>query len=182
MNADRMKDLEVAKGLFPLMAGTDVFEIWLAPIINNCGWPFKGLSDGIAGTEWERVFTWQPLQKIAQLNWHRVALPFSDITFTPQAQSTIDAMFETHVCNFNNPSLLKIKNTRERFTRCYEFTRRTGRTPVPCVLFADVGGYSIFDGNHRLGAMWTVSSESDIPCVLDAWIGSSGDFSNGTNA
>src|SRR5260221_5332007 len=107
MEGDHKEELELARSFFPLMEGTDVFAIWLAPIIAEYSWPFTSLSDPITPTGWEPVLTWQPLEKIAKLRWHLIEVTFSLSLFTPQAESTIYALFESHVCGLQNAGLNK---------------------------------------------------------------------------
>lgn len=111
-----MDNIAAAKSLFPTMPDA-VFEMWLQPAVQQFGWPFKSLSDSIDGSGWETTLTWQSLERIAQLVWHRRELPFASIRFTPQTQSTIQAMFECHIAGWRPHPLMRIKDTRSRFFR-----------------------------------------------------------------
>ena len=161
--------LNTARSIFRNMPD-EVFDMWIAPLIGDHGWPFRSATDSTTGTHWHRYFAERGIQVIAQLRWNRREMPFASVRFHPVSQSTIDALRRHHTFGIWNSQIAALKDSAERFTGFQKLVQRDGRIPAPCVLMCEALSYTILDGHHRIAALASMPSGESF--TLDAWIGS----------
>ena len=150
----------------------EVFDIYIAPLIESHGWPFESLdrppSNPIEGRRWFQMFDLQSVQTISQLSWKRLEIPFAHAGFHPRAHQVVTALINLHVFGVNT-FVTPIANTREKFFSARAYIQETGTMPVPVILQYDSEGFRILDGNHRLAAMTSFSNND--AGIIDCWVG-----------
>jgi hypothetical protein len=136
---------------FPKMPD-EAFNIWLAPLIDEIGWPFLQLDSDISGTRWETL-----LANITLDRWHAFDWELRHVVFTPRtvAHSSLMKIDCIHDHCVRNAYTLtaNLQNTKERFRACAEFFATHGRIPLPVVAIPRHGRLELVDGHHRIAAL-----------------------------
>lgn len=160
--------LEAAKSMFPNMPD-EVFDLWLAPLIESDGWPFNSLSSPTRGTIWYRYFEGHSLYVINNLFWEYKLIPCLLNRFHPNSVNVLALLAYDYTHNLSALTAeLKDGKGRESFTRSQKFIKRTGRIHTPVVFIVDSGLYQIMDGNHRIAALFSIGLNG---LTIEAWIG-----------
>jgi hypothetical protein len=162
---------ETARTFLSKMPG-EVFDIYVAPLIESHGWPFdsEGIStDALEARRWYQMFDLQSVQTIGDLSWKRQWFPFSLNLFFPRSKQIVEAIIEHHAGIYFHAGIANVADTKTKFFRAREYIAGTGRMPVPVILQYDMFGLRVLDGNHRVAAMASFPNTSE--CVVDCWIG-----------
>jgi hypothetical protein len=144
-----------------------VFDMWLAPFIQEIGWSFTELSDDLSGTRWNvllggiRLYIWH------QVIWSRLDVEFTKIEFNPFTAVAIKSIIDHCVHNLSTGTA-NLQNTKERFRVCTEFVRAHQTIPKPIVGIARKSQLEVLDGNHRIAALLSVGVPKDYK--LPIWI------------
>ena len=164
--------VEVAREFFASMPG-EVFNIYIAPLIEGHGWPFDSTgqaSNLFEARRWFQMFDRQRVETIRQLSWEKNRFSFDFTLFHPRSKQVIAAIIEHHLGIRSHTAIANVADTRDKFFRARDYIARTGLMPVPVILQYDVTGtLRILDGNHRLAAM--ASFHNSEGGTVDAWIG-----------
>ena len=170
--------------MFPSMPDS-VFNIWLAPHIATGGWPFQSVKQSTINTGWHRLLDGISLESIASRVWARQAIPCSLDPFTNSAIQTILGICAAHIPGWPNtiPGLspnqvfkvitifrgLKSGRAFDSFQRSRAYVDSHKKLHTPAVLLQEPCGLKIMDGNHRIAAIFSLSTADTL--FIDAWIG-----------
>lgn len=145
----------------------EVFEMWLEPIAEHYGWPFKNGNDRIEETKWFNVFGGFSLNTWVTAIWKREEI---NLTTTPLNYVTrIRISSIINRCVEGLPTLTAgVADSEERFRACAEFIMVNGNIPKPIIVLFRNGEAEIIDGNHRIAALFHVGPPNGY--VVPAWI------------
>lgn len=168
-----------AKHMCPNMP-EEVFMAWLSPIImDHNSWPYDSIRSPHPSSQWSKYFGLYSLSDISNCLWHRSN--FLDMNcLDPISNSTIKALIENHVYNFDATGCFNVRNSKIRFFGFVELIKRTGRIPAPIIGINAEGGLRILDGNHRLSALTHIGVRGSISC--ETWVGAPNIEYNITNS
>jgi hypothetical protein len=160
-------NLEKARKMLPKMP-QEVFDLWIAPLVESDGWPFNTVMD-IAIGRWGTYLDGHTLNSLSNLNWKRQNLSSQFTGFSPNTKRLILALMKQYV--FGVQTLQgRIKNGPARFRRALDYIRAYRTLPRPVILIQNFFHYDLMDGNHRLAALMAsgLANQVNVP----AWIGS----------
>ncbi len=144
--------------------------MYIAPLVEDYGWPFHSVHSSVFGTQWDNFFDHHSLKDIADLRWTRQKTPFSSARFHPDSENRIRWIIGAHVFGRRTPCAA-LKNGKARFLAFRKLTAKTGRLPAPAILMEDWLGFRILDGNHRISALASLPNSNAL--TLDYWLGKS---------
>lgn len=147
----------------------DVFNIWLKPLIEFDGWPFRRLSDVPAVRPWAQYLYGLSIKMLHELWWNRGSFIIDRVHLDPMSNTTIKALIGDHIFNVETFIRRNVSDSKERFFKLREFIGRTRTFPAPIILVRTNSHFSLEDGNHRYAALCSLNLETKIPC--DSWIG-----------
>jgi hypothetical protein len=152
---------------------TEVFDQWIKPNIADYGWPFSPSRLSVAGTRWDKFFLNRPITYWAALHWRLSEFAVRENLLNSYSRSRLHWIIGAVVFGQNTPTA-RIENTRERFRACAAFSRIKGTIPGPIIGVAELGGFNVVDGHHRLAAIvhLKMANGRSVP----AWIGSVAKF------
>ena len=130
----------------------EVFVMWLAPFIQEIGWPFTNISDGLAGTRWSILLRDIPLHDWNQLIWSRIDVEFTKIEFAVFNRLAFEDNIG-HCVHGHATATANLPNTKERFRACAEFIRGHETIPKPIAVMSRDKKIEVIDGNHRIAAL-----------------------------
>ena len=143
----------------------EVFDIWIAPLIKDYGWPFSKDSISSYGTKWQYFFP------VSFSFWRNIHWEFRkdihDELFEGQTLRAIQDIIGNCALGLTT-DMTNLCNTHERFRACTDFIRNNNRLPAPVIGFITTAGICIVDGAHRLSAMVHLQA---IHIEIPAWIG-----------
>lgn len=147
-----------------------VFELWIEPLIKLDGWPFWTAKDLNFSGVWSQYLLRHSVETFNNLVWERKQIPCRLASFNPDSRKIIKWIIHAHVHGLLTPGT-KIKKGRgkDSFLRSRQFIQRTARLHTPVVLWKQLNGYQIMDGNHRIAACFSFRTPGLI--LLDAWVG-----------
>lgn len=157
----------IPRDFFPYMPD-EIFDVWLQPIADDYGWPFKKSNESTKGTKWAGVFGDHNLDFWTSAKWSFRELVFSPELFTDFCQFRLKSIrkgFEEGI-----PTLwVGVADTKERFRACADFIRANGAIPGSIIVL-DRGGFGldVVDGNHRVAALLHVGIPSGYK--IPVWI------------
>jgi hypothetical protein len=130
----------------------EVFEMWLAPFIQQIGWPFTEITDDLSGTRWSTLLRDIPLDVWNQLIWSRVDVEFSKIDFAAFNRLAFEDIIG-HCVHGRSTAAANLPNTKERFRTCAEFIRVHQTIPKPIAVMSRNNKIEVIDGIHRIAAL-----------------------------
>jgi len=136
---------------FPYMPD-EVFEMWLAPFIQQIGWSFTKITDDLSGTRWNTLLRDIPLDVWNQLIWSRIDVEFTKIEFAVFNKLAIEDIIG-HCVHGRSTATANLPNTKERFRACAEFIRVHKTIPKPIAVMSRGKKIEVIDGNHRIAAL-----------------------------
>ncbi len=152
---------------FPNMPD-EVFDLWLAPLIQGKGWPFNSITDDLQKTNWRYVLGIDStLRDWASCSWSLIEINLSEIKLTNSGVNMIKAIIGYCVMG-NQTVTANLENTKERFQACTEFFIENGTIPNPVVVKKTRDGIEVIDGHHRLAAIAHVGAPKNL--LIPAWI------------
>ena len=119
---------------FPYMPD-EVFEMWLAPFIQQIGWSFTKITDDLSGTRWNTLLRDIPLDVWNQLIWSRIDVEFTKIEFAVFNKLAIEDIIG-HCVHGRSTATANLPNTKERFRACAEFIRVHKTIPKPIAVMS----------------------------------------------
>lgn len=140
---------------FPNMP-SQVLEMWLQPMAEERGWPFRSLDDDISQTDWHYTFARKPLRYWAGLQWEmgevNVALDFLDEYGLQFIKGLIPSGQPT---DYNDPFATRthVRGAEGRFWAAARFIQEHGKIPLPIVVLRTPSGLKVMDGSHRVAAL-----------------------------
>lgn len=147
----------------------EVGEGFLAPLINDVGWPFKGIKDSLYGTDWYRILHPLTLEQFAELSWCRKKFLLNKDLLHPVSKDDVDLVIRNltedvwaFVGQDSEPSRKSFAYHRARVLSTHDFC-------APVTLALTPVGLKVLDGNHRVAALLD-SGVSEV-VELDAWVG-----------
>jgi len=156
-----------AKAIFKNMPD-EVFEIYIAPLIKDLGWPYNSANDFVS-RGWQEAFDNHQLNVIVELQWERGNTYFSSLKFHPTSAKRLDWILEAHIDGRVTPCS-NVRNGKQRLERNLAYIKRLRAMPSPVVFMNSHQGFRILDGNHRLAAALLVSRTIDTQ--IPYWLGS----------
>jgi hypothetical protein len=163
------QSLEKAKSMFPNMPD-EVFNLWLAPLIESDGWPFTSVYSSTRNTVWFQYFHSFPLQMVSDLLWYKSRILCPPKTLHKDSFDTLILLIDKYV--MGNPTIVtnfKKGKGKYIFDSLCAFIKRTGGIPTSVILIFHQGKYAIVDGNHRMAALYSLCLHFKTP--VNAWIG-----------
>jgi hypothetical protein len=148
----------------------EVRELWLDPVAEFMGWPFKSL-DSPPDDRWRKHFGSNSPKVINQYRWSLEI--FNPVTQPVRARDNY--VLEELILHFIKGHSLKIEpaaDTKQKFLACVDFIRIHRTIPRYLVLQEVKGGMCILDGFHRLSALrflWQVEG-LEVNLNLPAWV------------
>ncbi len=154
--------------MFPEMPD-EVFNIFLKPLIDTYGWQFTSVGDSTIGTDWFRILHSFDLSTIQQLRWVRHSFFLDKYALSPISQGDTDRI----ILNKRMDSFALFgahsESSRETLTKYVKAMKNTGCFPTPVTMVISTQRFHIFDGNHRISALFYLGLNRTIK--VDAWIG-----------
>jgi hypothetical protein len=160
----------IPRNFFPNMPD-EVFEMWLDPIAEEYGWPFKSPSDSTKETKWGGVFRGAPLSFWADTTWCRKQI---NLTTDPINRHS-EYLIRTLLHGYTNgvPTLIAdVADTEKRVRSCADYIRTYGNIPKPVVAIIRDREIDIVDGYHRITALLHVGPPQIF--IVPAWVASMG--------
>lgn len=147
----------------------EVGEAFLAPLIQDIGWPFQRIEESLNGTDWYRIMYPLTLQQFAQLRWNRKTFLLDEQLLHPSSRGDIRLVIRNQT-----------ENVWARIGRDSELCRQStawhksqilsaGSFCAPVTLALTSEGFKVLDGNHRIAALLDSGLTQTIP--LEAWLG-----------
>lgn len=141
----------IPRNFFPNMPD-EVFEMWLNPISEYYGWPFKKPSDPIEGTIWAKMFSAYDLNFWVTANWRLDNIAIFENTFTNSTCFRLNSIITR--CVEGLPTFTaNVEGAEERFRTCAGYIRANGNIPKPIIALIKNGEVEIIDGYHRIAAL-----------------------------
>lgn len=157
-----------AKSMLPNMPD-EVFDGFLKPlIIDHFGWPFTSVNDLSNETEWFRILHPFSLKSFSNLQWQKIYFVFNQGILHPVSRGDINLIIMNNILDMF-PSPEHSESSRDTLTRNKAFIKSTGQLPSPPVTAITPNGVKIFDGNHRVAALFDLGLNNKIP--VDTWHG-----------
>jgi len=155
------------RDFFPTMPD-EVFYDWLDPIIKVKGWPFKSIDDDLLITNYLYILGLDhSLRDWATCEWELRDIFIPSERFDQISMRTIYSIIGN--CIHGQVTMTtNVENTNERFRTCTAFFKKHGNIPSPVVLSDTGNGLRIWDGNHRLAAVFHANPPIDIE--IKAWV------------
>lgn len=140
--------------LFPNMPH-EVFDTWLAPIIEHSGWPFVSVADPFPSVMWSDLFFQIPLAFWAQFRWRRHDGSLGTTLFHPASMQLVGAIagFDTgdpFQRAHTKACVRSITNTAQRLSRATEYATMHQRTPGVLIGIQIGRSIRLVDGHHRV--------------------------------
>ena len=152
---------------FPNMPN-EVFDDWLAPLIEAKGWRFTSIEDDLQATELRYILGIDStLKEWCTCDWELKEINLTEIKLTMGSLEMVGAII-THAALGKPSTTSNVENTVERFNNCTRYIKENGNIPKPIILKPEGDGFMLMDGNHRLAALIYLkpSKATKIP----AWI------------
>lgn len=161
-----MTELEIARGMFPLMPD-EVFSVWLGEIIAFQGWPFRSLGDSIHIQNWAGLLLDRPLAHWAQAAWSSYLLQGSgDLRLDPDSAGLCVQVMMGAFSGSNLVRGCELRDSSQRVQKHRASLEETNRF-TGFITAWDCGGIlRIADGHHRIAALW-LSGRQDI--AIPVW-------------
>src|SRR5258707_6309855 len=119
-------EIERARSLFTTMP-SEVFDLWICPLIDSDGWPFSSVNDSLIGTEWDRFFIGRPLSFWATVEWRLLSLPMDESAYHPETVTRVRWIVDNCAFGQQTPTA-NVQNTEKRFRTAATF-------PAQSILF-----------------------------------------------
>lgn len=133
----------------------EVFDIWLAQLINDEGWPFYSSASLVIGS-WNSLLLGHSLSFWRSLSWSRVNVSFgSERQFDVRSREHIGGIIDAHVRGINNAYKRGVRNSDAKWQRILKYVSFHSTVPAPVILLQHFGSFQIADGCHRIAALFT---------------------------
>jgi len=151
---------------FPNMPD-EVFDNWLAPIINDHGWPFTSINDDLFSSDWIfKIGNKFSLKQWFECEWELTDIPLDNANFKHYTLKIISEIIVNAVNGIPTETTDLIGGD-ERFRACASFYREYGKIPWPIVIYKFSNFVRVLDGFHRLAAIFHVGYPHDFK--VPAW-------------
>lgn len=147
----------------------EVGQGFLAPLIQDVGWPFQSARDSLLGTDWHRILYPLTLQQFTNLKWLRSTFLFDENLLHPKSRDDIGLVIRNLTENVWAAIGRDSEPSKVSFTYHHSRILRTRDFCAPVTLALTPEGMVVLDGNHRVAAL--LSSGLAQAVQLDAWIG-----------
>jgi len=140
----------------------EMFDMWLAPLIQEIGWPFSDLNASLLGSRWELLLSQIPLSTWYQLNWELSKIEIVKIksNFNVATLDGIESIINHCAFGLDTP-VANLPNTKERFRAIADYIRIHKTIPKPVVLIYRSRRVEIMDGCHRFASLFHVGVPDD---------------------
>ena len=146
----------------------ELFDKWLAPLIESQGWPFASIHDDIDSSHWKYYLGSEyTLEEWSQCTWELITIPFNVFNIYDSTRRTIQDIIISAVKDIET-SVANLERTKERFWACASFYRKHGTIPFPVVVYQDFGFFRLIDGFHRIASVIHVGYSNDF--TIPAWL------------
>lgn len=152
---------------FPHMPDA-VFDSWLAPFIEQIGWPFENLDADMSASRWKYLLGLIPLSDWHSFTWSLVKINIAAVKIDPYSQWAYQSIIDHCTTGALTEITANLQNTKERFEACKEYVLTSGTIPAPIVGAFRNNMLEVMDGNHRLAALFHVGVTD--PCWITAWV------------
>lgn len=166
-----MTDIDKAKMLLPDMP-EEVFDLWIRHCISKNGWPYDSMHCS-GDVYWEGYFLNRPLPIIRNFKWERTSVRFCLSMFESSTQVFLDKLKRIHT-NKSSPAIEGVaipEDSKLRYLSVKSFIEEKNEIPDSIILLSTPSGFEIFDGWHRLTAIYAMQ-ELLPPLELPCWIAS----------
>ena len=145
----------------------EVFNVWLAPFIEQIGWPFISINDSLAETRWKYLLARTPLSVWHSGSWRLANFDAKEALTDPMQEVMFREIIKSGVSH-GVASAAHLQDTEKRFRACADFVKVHDTIPVPIVGVFCEGILKILDGSHRLAALFHVKGfrSHTIPCWI----------------
>jgi hypothetical protein len=166
-----MTDTDRAKAMLPDMPD-EVFDLWIRHCVSKSGWPYDSIHD--TGDEyWKGYFLGRPLAVIRNLEWEKTSIQFR---LSMLERPTQEMLHKMKLLDHDKlpPACVGAMVPADsilRYESAKAFIKEEQKIPGFLVLLRTSHGFQIFDGWHRLTAIYALQ-ESLPPLELPCWIAS----------
>ena len=145
----------------------EVFNAWLAPLIEQIGWPFTSTNDSFGETRWKYLLARTSLSVWHTGSWRLANVDAKETLTDPMQEVMFRELIKSGV-GHDVASGANLKDTEKRFKTCADFVRIHDTIPVPIVGVFCKGIFKILDGSHRLAALFHVKGFRShiVPCWI----------------
>ncbi len=146
-----------------------VGEDFLAPLIQDIGWPFKCIKDNLLDTDWHRILYPLTLEQFAQLKWCRKKFLLDKDMLHPVSKDDIHLIIRNQIENVWTAIGRDSEYCRQSTAWHKRSILSARRFCAPVTLAFTADGLKILDGNHRVAALFDTGLCKTVE--IDAWIG-----------
>lgn len=136
---------------FPKMPDA-VYNMWLAPLVNEIGWPFSDHNTEFGDSRWKYLFGRIPISDWRSKDWHLIDLDWNNTPIDSMTVWLLDDIKKNCVAG-SATMTAKVENTQMSFRTSVEFIHANRRLPKAVVAFFRSGRLEIVDGTHRMAAL-----------------------------
>ena len=164
-----MTSVERAKAMLYKMP-PELFNSYMVPFIDDCGWPFHGLFDLTHNTPWYQLFHGLSLYKFSNLQWNLSPIVLHENILHPNSYTDIKLLIADHVFDMETPIRRTVVDSKKRFLWHMEYIKRTRKLCTPIVIMrTESSNFIILDGVHRMSALYALQLHQTV--AVDAWTG-----------
>jgi hypothetical protein len=164
-----MTPVERAKAMLSKMP-SQLFDTYMVPFIEDCGWPFNNLFDLTHNTPWFQLFHGLPPYKFSNLQWSLTPIVLNENLLHPNSFTDIKLLIADHVLDMETPIRRKVVDSKKRFLWHMEYIKRTGKFCTPIVIMkTESNNFIVLDGVHRTSALYALQLQHSV--AVNAWIG-----------
>lgn len=167
MRGDKKNPEMTPREFFPHMPD-EVFDSWLAPFIDQIGWPFETLDADLSSSRWKYLLGLVPLPVWHGCTWSLETINIAAVQINPSSEWAYRSIIDHCTTGSLTTITANLQDTQERFRACTEYVRAHGTIPVPIIAIARNNMLEVMDGNHRLAALFHVGVSD--PCWITAWM------------
>ena len=145
----------------------EVFNAWIAPFIEQIGWPFASTNDSLGKTRWKYLLARTPLTVWHSGSWRLISLDAKNALTDPMQEVMFREIIKSGVSH-GVASGANLEDTEKRFKACADYVRIHNTIPSPIVGVFCEGLFKILDGSHRLSALFHVKGFCShvVPCWI----------------
>jgi hypothetical protein len=161
--------VEAARSLMPNMPSS-VFDSWLAKLIQGgMEWPFRKPEEPVYETDWYRILFPFNLKSLSLLSWNRRRVILTNEEIFSGSMDDIELLRRNLTTNEIRMLGKDPAPFRQQVLWNCGYIRENHCLHAAPILATTEHGLKIFDGNHRIAALFELQLESKIE--IEAWIG-----------
>ena len=152
----------------------EVFDVFIAPIVGDIGWPFRSPGDPVRllSAEWLRILHPITLAGLCSAEWRKTELFAYEYLFYKESLADIGAVIRNKSEDVWACLGRDSEPCRASLLHHERVAVTAGRFDAPVTLFVlGDNTFKVLDGNHRIASLFTTGLQDKI--MIEAWIGRS---------